>query len=48
MVAARGKDPEGNVWADCAVKYETGRIVVYDFAPGPYDPPTEPPELLTP
>ena len=48
MVTARGTHPEGTVWADCAINYETGGIVVYDFAPGPYNPPTEPPELLTP
>ena len=48
MVTARGKHPEGTVWADCAINHETGGIVVYDFASGPYNPPTEPPELLTP
>ena len=48
MVTARGKHPEGTVWADCAINHDTGGIVVYDFAPGPYNPPTEPPELLTP
>ena len=47
MITARGEHPEGIVWADCAIS-ETGSIVVYDFAPGPYNPPTEPPELLTP
>ena len=48
MITARGKHPEGTVWADCAINIDTGRIFVYDFAPGPYNPPTEPPELLTP
>ena len=38
MVTARGKHPEGTVWADCAIS-DTGSIVVYDFAPGPYNPP---------
>ena len=47
MITARGEHPEGIVWADCAIS-ETGSIVVYDFAPGPYNPPIEPPELLTP
>ena len=47
MITARGEHPEGIVWADCAIS-DTGSIVVYDFAPGPYNPPTEPPELLTP
>ena len=47
MITARGEHPEGIVWADCAIS-DTGSIVVYDFAPGPYNPPIEPPELLTP
>ena len=38
MVTARGEHPEGIVWADCAIS-DTGSIVVYDFAPGPYNPP---------
>ena len=49
MVTARGKHPEGTVWADCAINHDTGGIVVYDFAPGPYNGPSEEPEeLLTP
>ena len=48
MITARGKHPEGTVWADCAINIETGKIFVYDFAPGPYNPTIEPPELLTP
>ena len=47
MVTARGKHPEGTVWADCAIN-SSGSIVVYDFAPGPYNPTIEPEELLTP
>ena len=47
MVTARGKHPEGTVWADCAIN-SSGSIVVYDFAPGPYNPTIEPTELLTP
>ena len=47
MVTTRGQHPEGTVWGDCAIS-DTGSIVVYDFAPGPYNPPNEPPELLTP
>ena len=48
MITVRGKHPEGTVWGDCAINVETDKIFVYDFAPGPYNPPTEPPELLTP
>ena len=47
MITTRGEHPEGIVWGDCAIS-DTGSIVVYDFAPGPYNPPNEPPELLTP
>ena len=47
MITTRGQHPDGVVWGDCAIS-DTGSIVVYDFAPGPYNPPTEPPELLTP
>ena len=47
MITARGIHPEGTVWADCAINIDTDNIFVYDFAPGPYNPPTEPPELLT-
>ena len=48
MVTARGKHPEGTVWADCAINHDTDRVIVYDFAPGPYNPLIEPEELLTP
>ena len=49
MITARGKHPDGTVWGDCAINHETGRIIVYDFAPGPYNGPNEEPEeLLTP
>ena len=48
MITARGIHPEGTVWADCAINV-SGTIVVYDFAPGPYNGPNEEPEeLLTP
>ena len=47
MVTTRGLHPEGIVWGDCAIS-DTGSIVVYDFAPGPYNPSVEPPELMTP
>jgi hypothetical protein len=47
MVTARGQHPEGTVWADCAIN-SSGTVVVYDFAPGPYNPTIEPEELLTP
>ena len=43
MVTARGEHPEGIVWADCAIS-DTGSIVVYDFAPGPYNPPNTDPD----
>ena len=48
MITAKGEHPEGIVWADCAINLETGRILVYDFAPGPYNPTIEPPGVLTP
>ena len=48
MITIRGKHPEGTVWGDCAINHETDRIFVFDFAPGPYNPAIEPPELLTP
>ena len=48
MVTARGIHPEGTVWADCAINHDTNRVIVYDFAPGPYNPTIEPEELLTP
>ena len=48
MVTVKGEHPEGIVWGDCAINLETGRIFVYDFAPGPYNPPIEPPGVLTP
>ena len=47
MVTSRGKHPEGTVWADCAINQDTDRIFVYDFAPGPYNPDIEPPQLMT-
>ena len=48
MITARGQHPEGVVWGDCAIN-SSGSIVVYDFAPGPYNGPNEEPEeLLTP
>ena len=48
MITTRGIHPEGVVWGDCAINHDTDRIFVYDFAPGPYNPTLEPPELLTP
>ena len=36
MVTTRGQHPEGTVWGDCAIN-SSGTIVVYDFAPGPYN-----------
>ena len=48
IITARGNHPDGIVWADCAINQDTGKIFVYDFAPGPYNPTIEPPELLTP
>ena len=48
MITVKGEHPEGIVWGDCAINHETGRIIVYDFAPGPYNPPIEPPGVVTP
>ena len=48
MVTIRGKHPDGTVWGDCSIDYDTDAIIVHDFAPGPYNPPNEPPEILTP
>lgn len=37
MITVKGEHPEGVVWGDCAINTETGTIIVYDFASGPYN-----------
>ena len=37
MITVKGEHPDGVVWGDCSINMETGTMVVYDFASGPYN-----------